>query len=299
MSSYSIKDLEQLSGIRAHTLRIWEQRYQLITPHRTETNIRYYSDADLKLILNISLLNKRGFRIGAIAKMSAAQIAEHVQKLSKTGLSFESQINMLTTAMMGIDEYTFEKVITEGALQYGFETMMTQVIYPFLERIGVMWMTGSVNPAQEHFISNLIRQKIIVAIDGQVVVPSPTSRRYLLFLPEGEFHEFSLLYMCYLLKNRHNEVIYLGTNVPLNDIIEVAKLRKPDYVYVNITSALSTVQLPKYLDRLSAGVPHADIYVSGQRLVGYKDELPLRVKLLNNMQEILDFIDNQQGLNQV
>lgn len=293
MSSYSIKDLEQLSGIRAHTLRIWEQRYQLITPHRTETNIRYYSDADLKLILNISLLNKRGVRIGTIAKMSAAQIAEHVQKLSKTGLSFESQINMLTTAMMGIDEYTFEKVITEGTLQYGFETIMTQVIYPFLERIGIMWMTGSVNPAQEHFISNLIRQKIIVAIDGQVVVPSLSSRRYLLFLPEGEFHEFSLLYMCYLLKNRHNEVVYLGTNVPLNDIIEVAKLRKPDYVYVNITSALSTVQLPKYLDRLSAGVPQAVIYVSGQRLVDYKGELPSRVKLLNNMQEILDFIDNQ------
>ncbi|RYF66671.1 MAG: MerR family transcriptional regulator, partial [Cytophagaceae bacterium] len=186
MSNYSIKDLEQLSGIKAHTLRIWEHRYNIIQPKRTDTNIRTYDDQDLKLVLNISLLKDHGYKISEISKLSVEEMYQEVIKISDKQLSYPDQIHALTITMIDLDEDRFEKIISTNILQFGFENTMINIIYPFLSRIGTLWVTGSIGPAQEHFITNLIRQKLIVAIDGQVSKQRPNGKKYMLFLPEGE-----------------------------------------------------------------------------------------------------------------
>ncbi len=169
MSTYSIKDLEQLSGIKAHTLRIWEQRYNLLNPKRTDTNIRFYDDNDLKLILNVALLNDNGYKISKIASMNQEEMRAEVMKLTDRTLTHDDQIHALTICMIEMDEERFDKVLSTNILKLGFEQTMMNIVYPFMSKIGVLWQTGAINPAHEHFISNLVRQKLIVAIDGQVV----------------------------------------------------------------------------------------------------------------------------------
>ncbi len=230
MSTYSIKDLEQLSGIKAHTLRMWEQRYNLMLPKRTDTNIRFYDDEDLKLILNVSLLNDNGYKISKIASMSEEEMRGEVLKLTERSLTYDDQIHSLTLAMIDFDEDRFEKIISTNTLKLGFENTMVNIIYPFLSKIGVLWQTGSINPAQEHFISSLIRQKIIVAIDGQYVDKKANSVKYMLFLPEGELHEMTLLFSYFLIKSRGNRVIYLGQSMPANDLEEAYKVHRPEYI---------------------------------------------------------------------
>ncbi|MGB0839393.1 MAG: MerR family transcriptional regulator [Chitinophagales bacterium] len=290
MANYSIKEIEHLSGVKAPTLRMWEQRYSILQPKRTETNIRYYTDDDLKFILNISILNKHGIRIGTIAKMSMETILEQVNKLSDTNLRYDLKINSLTTAMIEIDEDSFEKIMSTCILQHGFEDTMLKIIYPFLEKIGIMWMTGNINPAQEHFISNLIRQKVIVAIDGQVVRNTPETKHYLLFLPEGELHELSLLFLSYMLKTRNNKVTYLGASVPLKDAVEVVKLRKPDYVYTIITSAPSS-SIKKYVTEIANSLEEQTILISGQRVKNLKFDLPTNVVVFKRIDEIFEFME--------
>ncbi len=218
MAHYSIKDLEKLSGIKAHTLRIWEKRYQIVKPSRTDTNIRYYCDDDLKRILNISILNRHGLKISRIAGMTDAQLSEQVMHLAQATGDHESQIEQLTIAMIEMDEERFEKTLSKSIMTVGFEETVLTIIYPFFDKVGMLWQTGSINPAQEHFVSNLIRQKLLVAIDSQNYPHNPESRRFLLFLPEGELHELGLLFFHYILKKHGHQVIYLGQSVPFADL---------------------------------------------------------------------------------
>ena len=295
MGQYSIKELEHLTGVKAHTLRIWEQRYKFVKPKRTNTNIRYYTDDDMKKILNISILNKYGLRIGTIAKMDKNAIKENINSISQKNeiFKYELHINKLATCMLDLDEQGFEKIITTCILQVGLEKTMFAIIYPFLKKIGVMWLTNRANPAQEHFIVNLIRQKLIVAIDGQVVRPNEKSKKYLLFLPEDELHEMSLLFLHYLLKARNHIVTYLGANVPFNNIVPIANQSKADYVYTIFTAPLDETQMLNYLDALSQQIPNKNIVISGcqtYRLTTKK--LPSNVFLLTNMDEIMNFVEN-------
>ena len=174
MVKYSIKDLEKFSGIKAHTIRIWEQRYQLLTPKRTETNIRYYDESQLKYLLNVTLLVENGFRISHICSMSDEEFNKNLKEVAEKGLQTKEDnhlsvaVNELVLAMLELDEQRFEKIISGSLLQRNFEETITKIIYPFLKRIGVMWRVGEVSTAQEHFIYQLIRQKVIVAIDGLI-----------------------------------------------------------------------------------------------------------------------------------
>jgi len=175
--NYSIKDLETLSGIKAHTLRIWEQRYQLLKPHRTNTNIRLYTNEDLRRILNVSLLNKSGTKISKIASLNDNELYEQVNKLTKESDNNADQIESLILSMIELDEERFEKIVNSCILRLGLIKTIDEILFTFLQKIGIMWQTGSINPAQEHFISNLIRQKIIVAIDGQIIKRDITSKK--------------------------------------------------------------------------------------------------------------------------
>lgn len=268
MSSYSIKDLEQLSGIKAHTLRIWEQRYNIINPKRTDTNIRTYDDLDLKLVLNIALLKDHDYKISEIAKMNLEDLNREVMSISDKQLNYPDQIHALTLAMIDLDEERFEKVISTNILQFGFENTMINIIYPFLSRIGTLWVTGSIGPAQEHFISNLIRQKLIVAIDGQVVKLNEDSKKFVLFLPEGELHEIGLLFANYILRARNHKVIYLGQTLPFNELIFVCELHKPDFIYTSIISTPGQEDVQFFVDKLCNQFPDTKILMTGYQVIG-------------------------------
>jgi len=292
MGFYSIKDLENLSGIKAHTLRIWEQRYNIITPKRTDTNIRLYDDTDLKFILNISLLREYGYKISEISLMSENEMRAEVVSLTEKKIKFPDQIQTLTIAMIDLDEERFEKVIALNILQLGFEQTMINIIYPFLHRIGVLWMTGSISPAQEHFISNLIRQKIIVAIDGQPNHWNNKTKKFMLFLPEGELHEISLLFANYILRSRQQKVIYLGQSLPFADLESAYEMHKPDYLFTILTSFPSDNDAHKYITKLKDRFTETKILLTGYQVVN----INLNVKapnliVFNNISQLVELIE--------
>lgn len=293
MGRYSIKDLEQLSSIKAHTLRVWEQRYEIIQPKRTSTNIRYYDDADLRLILNISFLNRNGYKISNIAKMSGQEISEMVVGISDSNLEFPNQVNALVIAMVNLDEVRFEKIISTNTLQFGFEKTMMNIVYPFLSRVGILWQTGSINPAHEHFITNLIRQKLVVAIDGQLSPQNPQAKKYVLYLPEGEQHELSLLFAAYVIKSRHNRAIYLGQSLPLKDIELIGEVYNPDFVMTIITSYPTKDEIIAYVREMKKKCPGSKIILSGYQALQVKAELTAigEVIVLEQIQGIIDFVD--------
>jgi DNA-binding transcriptional MerR regulator len=290
MSHYSIKDVENLSGIKAHTLRIWEQRYEILKPKRTDTNIRYYDDFDLKLILNISVLNKHGHKISKIAQMDEEELRREVIKLSDRTQDASDKIQALTLCMMDMDEEKFEYLLSQSIKQIGFENTMLKVIFPFLNRIGILWLAGSVNPAQEHFMTHLIRQKIIVAIDS--LKPNYTEgKKYMLFLPEGEWHELSLLFANYLLRSRKQRTSYLGQTLPLTDLQKAYEVCKPDFLFTVITSTPSFHQVQSYINELSKTFPKSKILLSGSQVVGQGLETPQNTHIFSKIEDIFEFIE--------
>jgi len=288
MSTYSIKDLEQLSGIKAHTLRIWEQRYDILKPDRTDTNIRSYDDQDLKLVLNISLLKDHGHKISEISKMSSEELSNEVLLISDKQLNYPDQIHALTISMLDLDEERFEKIVSTNTLQFGFENMMINIIYPFLSRIGTLWIAGSIGPAQEHFISNLIRQKLIVAIDGQLPSLRPGAKKYLLYLPEGEMHEISLLFANYIVRSRQNKVIYLGQSLPFSELGFAHGIHKPDYIFTVITSVPGQNEIQRYVYKLAKEFPDSKILLTGYQVVGQDIDCPDNVEIITQIKYLMD-----------
>lgn len=289
MTKFTIKDLENLSGIKAHTIRIWEQRYSFLKPSRTDTNIRYYSNDDLKAILNISILNKYGYKISHINRMSVSDVQARVAELNIAGAPQERIVNELIQLMVDLDTAGFEKLVDKQIAAAGIEKTIIRIIFPFFERIGILWQTGHINPAQEHLITNIIRQKLIVGID-QAKSLIKVKRSFLLFLPEGEHHELGLLLVYYLLKRKGAEVFYIGANVPLKDAQFVAEIKKPDFVYIHLTSTSSGFNFQKFLTQTSEKISRSRIIVSGHVTQDYKKALPKNVEFKHSLVELVEFI---------
>jgi MerR family transcriptional regulator, light-induced transcriptional regulator len=289
MAHYSIKDLERLSGIQAHTIRIWEKRYQLVKPERTDTNIRVYSDTELKRLLNVALLNKNGFKISKIARLSNNDLVDSVLKISADFSIMQNQIDNLVLAMIDLDEEKFEKLLENLIQQYGFDKAMINIIYPFLSKIGVLWQTGNINVAQEHFVSNIILRKIIVALDK--LGPSKTTKpTFISFLPEWEYHEIGLLFYTYLIKKAGYRSVYLGQSVPLSDLISVQTSYNADYLLVSFTTSLPDLTISEYLSSISKAFKKSKIYVFGYQtnFADFKKGLNVvKVKSPENFEELL------------
>jgi len=289
MNSFTIRDLENLSGIKAHTLRIWEQRYSFLKPNRTFTNIRYYSNDELKTILNVALLNKYGYKISHIDKMSDEEIRDKILTLNQQEAQQERVVNELVQHMVDLDMEAFEQTLSGYIVARGIERTITQIIFRYLEKVGILWLTNHINPAQEHLVTNIIRQKLIVGIEG-LSTPLKVNKTVLLFLPENEYHEIGLLFMYYLLKNRGVNVIYLGCNVPLADVGYVVKVKKPDYLYCHITRPAQTFNFDKFLSQISKNLSESPCIISGLLTQNYEKKLQPPIIFKRSFGEVMEFI---------
>ena len=275
MAVYSIKDLEKISGIKAHTIRIWERRYKLIEPKRTPTNIRLYSDDDLKRILNVSILNQNGLKISKIAELSETQLRERVIDLCLDTRNTDVQIESLLVAMLELDESKFSNVLTNSIIKQGFESTVENILFPFLDRIGILWQAGTINPAQEHFISNLIRQKLIVAIDNEMQnFRQKSEKRIVFFLPENEWHEIGLLFYSLLARKEGYHVLYLGAAVPVADLKVVANTRSIDAFFTSFVTATGKEELEAVVQEIGISVPNHAVFVTGLQIKEWGPQMP-------------------------
>lgn len=223
---FTIKDLENISGIKAHTIRIWEKRYNLLIPKRTETNIRFYSCEDLQKLLNIVLLNNHNFKISRIAKMSDDELILQSRELVFEDAINSEAINALKVSMFQFDKILFNNTYTKLLHKKTFREVFKDVFIPFLDYIGLLWQTDTVLPAHEHFISNLIVQKIQVNTEDLGLSVANPDKICVLFLPKNEIHELGLLYLNYELTLRGYKTIYLGQSLPLNNLKHFLKYEK-------------------------------------------------------------------------
>ncbi|MBG0783403.1 MAG: MerR family transcriptional regulator [Bacteroidales bacterium] len=294
MSTYSIKDLERLTGIKAHTIRIWEKRYAIVDPSRTDSNIRWYNDEDLKKLLNVSILNRHGYKISRIAGLTPQQIKQKIMEVVKPESDYLSQIESLVVSMIELNEDRFEKILNQSIIKIGFEETLYYVVYPFFEKIGLLWQTSTINPAQEHFISNLIRMKLCVAIDSLPAVTNPDARKIIMFLPEWELHEIGLLTYYYVAKKHGVKVYYLGQNVPFHDLVSVAQAVEPDLLATYFVSAISHDALDHYLKELESNFPKQHILISGMQAANIDFQLSEYTKLISSAIDFKQFIKTQQ-----
>jgi DNA-binding transcriptional MerR regulator len=286
--AFTIRELENISGIKAHTIRIWEQRYHFLKPSRTSTNIRTYSNEELKTLLTVALLNKYGFKISRIDQMNDEQRSREVLNLSNEQGKEEKTVNDLIGCMVDLDAEGFTRILKGNIEKNGIQKTLTSVVFQFLQRTGILWQTGRINPAHEHIVSNIIRQKLIAAIDE---LPSPRSQiTFLLLLPEGEYHEIGLLYVSYLLKKARIQVLYLGANVPLDDAGYVIELKKPAYIYMHLTSLPSRLNFAAYLTGLSKSARKSMLVVSGSPMENFRKALPKNIEVLRSLEEVSRFI---------
>ena len=290
MAVYSIKELENLSGIKAHTIRIWEKRYSLIEPHRTNTNIRYYTDNDLKKILNVAVLNRHGIKISNIARLNHLELKEEIIRVSGTSYSSDTIVDSMVMSMIDLDEYKLEALIAKSISKIGFKSTVTEVLYPFLQKVGILWQSGDVYPAQEHFVSYLIRQKIIAATDGLSNTFNPNGKKFLLLLPEGEWHEIALLIAHYLIKEANHEVIYLGQSVPYSDVLAIGATKKFDFVMVSSTTCQPGFDMLLYLKDLGGAFPEKKILYMTSLLNEHPPELSLNHIYLPHISHLSDFL---------
>ena len=268
--TYSIKDLEDISGIKTHTLRAWERRYNLFSPRRTSTNIRYYSDEDLKKLLNISMLLNYGMKISQVACFNSDELNEKVRSMFSSG-DYESLIDNLVINMIDFDELLFEKNLNRAIFNLGFEQATYKVIYPFYSKVGILWQTGSINPAQEHFVTNIIKQKFYLAISS-LDTPKADAKTFILFLPDHELHELSLLLSYYLIRKDGHKAIYLGQSMPMTDVIKTLKSTGADYIVTHFISQIEEDHLMEYLKELSSEAGNTSILVSGNQTKIFKDK---------------------------
>lgn len=231
MGTYSVSEVEKLTGIRSHTLRMWERRYDFLSSDRTSTNIRAYNDDQLKKLLNVTILIRHGFKLSKLNQLTNERIINLVIEILDAQVSaFEDEIQGLTLAMIDMDEVRFFKILNKQISGIGLLNAISKIIYPFLEHVGSLWRTNRTVPANEHFVSNLIRRRLLAAIDNLPIAPQ-RANRLLLLNPEGEAHELGLILADYIARKAGWSTYYLGQNVPSSNIGDVLKQLTPDLVF--------------------------------------------------------------------
>ena len=281
---YKIKDLEKLSGIKSHTIRIWEKRYGLLTPQRTDTKIRDYTDKDLIDLLNICILYNNGSKISHIALMDDEMIQNKVAEIMIGSPTNSSSENLLV-ALVNLDEKLFSDTLNSLIEKEGLLITFSDYLIPFLKRIGVMWLVGTVRPCQEHFISSIIRQKVIASYD-KLPIPDLNQEPILLFLPENEWHELGLLFYNYALRFQNKRTVYLGQSMPYDALVVCINDLKPRAVVTSCLSIADKNPLIKYFSNLKKDIGDVPIYAGGSQITNHIDDLSSLVTEIKEMSDI-------------
>lgn len=295
MNRFQIRDLEEFSGVKAHTIRIWEKRYGLLAPDRTGTNIRTYSLDELKVILNVAFLNQNGYKISKIAALTPADRERLVSTVASTHMSGCNVLNSLKLAMLSFDEVLFDSVSSKYRDAHGFRALVEQIYVPLLEKIGLLWQSNTICPAQEHFVSNLIRHKIIIAAGSLPLNSAKRDRVFVLYLPENEIHELGLLYIDYLLRAKGEHTVYLGQSVPSEDLAQVAAKFEGKMVMVSLLMATPAApEIPAFLHKLRTLLPSKDVsfWMAGAQLTKLAEfDIPEGMELHSSLVSLVKAVD--------
>lgn len=290
--NFSIKDLENLSGIKAHTIRIWEKRYQLLSPNRTDTNIRSYNLASLQKLLNISYLNNSGLKISKIAQLKDTEIPIKVREIASRSKVEDHAINALKMAMINFDQALFYNTYNNLLETKSFNDIFYSVFLPLLDEIGLLWQTNTITPAHEHFLSIHIKQKILLNIERlQILEPRPDSKTFVLFLPENEIHDIGLLFINYNLRSKGYHTIFLGESVPMDSLLGVLDFFN-DITFISyFTVYPETKDIQDYMLRFNESILKRDD--TNLLLLGKKfnevdlEEIPEKITIFNSIEDLV------------
>ena len=299
MSTYSIKDLERISNQKAHTIRIWEQRYHLLEPNRSETNIRSYSDDQLKKLLNVCTLMNKGMKISHISKLSKKEIASEIDAIIADSFQgdvhIQAIINQALIAIATYDVALFDELFANSVQRMGLKKTYMRIIYPLLVRTGLMWTKDDLLPAQEHFLSNLIRQKLFSAIDSLPRSQEP-DQTWVLFLNEEENHEIGLLFAYHLLRQHGKKVIYLGAQVPYTDLYSVVNECKPTHIYTFFVRNAPIEEVEDYLTKLGTDFSNTTICISGGDDNVQKIARDKQVTFISTVESLTEMLNNNNDV---
>lgn len=293
--NFSIKDLENLTGIKAHTIRIWEKRYNLLEPNRTDTNIRTYSITSLQKLLNISFLNNNGYKISKIAQLKEEEIPIKVREIASRSKVEDHAINAFKMAMINFDQVLFYNTYNNLIENKSFSDIFYTVFRPLLNEIGILWQTNTITPAHEHFLSVHIKQKILLNIERlQSLEPKPDSKTYILFLPENEIHDIGLLFINYQLRSKGYHTIFLGESVPVESLTSVLEFFK-DIIFISYFTVNPEVEkIPDYIDNfrdLLLKDTGNQLLLLGPKLLSVDDlKLPENITTFHNIEDLIDIL---------
>lgn len=291
MEEYSIKDLERITGIKAHTIRMWEKRYKIFCPRRTNSNLRVYCNEDLKKLMSINTLLKNGYKISQIASFTDEELKDKIIQLLQGKSDSNIVLENLILATFELDEEKFDKIYTRSILQLGFEETFIKVICPFLKKIELFWQIGKINQIHKNFVSLLIRNKIIIAIDAQIVLQYK-DKTILFFLPEKEFNEIKILFFMYFARKKALKTIYIGQNVPIKDLKETFKDKKIDYVVFSYENMKNISEINNYISNIKEIFHNSNIIVccenDDNELIR---ETPTNIFFINNSEKFLEILN--------
>lgn len=293
MTLFSISQLAQFSGIKPHTIRIWEKRYHALTPTRSQGNTRYYNNNQLRRLLNIVSLMQLNYKISQLGLMADTELYQTIEKIAYHSVpeGVEYFVLHLTRAGLSYNEEQFDKIFSHCILRYGLTETYKKILYPMMKRTGLMWSCNTMPPANEHFITNLIRQKLSTAIDS---LPHATQQNetWLLFLPEDEFHEIGLLFAHYLIRLSGKRVIYLGPNVPVDFLSSAVKDAPANKLLLFLVHRNTTKSLQEYINNLNKTITNKEMYVAAGENLMKQIKFPKKIKWIQSAQELETELDN-------
>lgn len=292
MRKFSISDIEAITGIKAHTIRIWEQRYAFIVSKRTETNIRYYDDKDLCFFLNISNLCEHGYKISEIAKMSEKEMVDSISLLSTDNCNPCLHINALTDSTLHFNEPKFMDTLDLCIQTRDMETVMTETVFPFMRKLGLLWQTGAITPAHEHFATDLIKRKLICTIDSLPIAIDSDLKKFLLFLPDKETHELGLLFAHYIIRSYGHQVLYLGQSIPYEDLDVVSRSFEPDYCVTCLTSVLIDNNVNNVIEKIVSNLQGQRLVIAGPLVLSSTLHPRKNLFILKNLIEFSGFVSS-------
>lgn len=290
-SNFSIKNLEHLSGIKAHTIRIWEKRYNLFEPERTNTNIRLYNLENLQKLLNVTLLYNNDYKISKIALLSPEEINENVHKLTINKNADDWSIGLFKLAMINFDQRLFTKTFNDLLEQFSFGEVFKNVFVPLMNELGVLWQTNSISPSHEHFITSLVKQKIhAMCEDLQQKSTRRTDRRFVLFLPDNEIHELGLLYLQYEVLNNGFQCVFLGQSVPIVSLSNLVDIGEPITFISYFTIEPAQDKIDSYLNTFSTEIIEnidSELWILGYQVQYISNKMPQKMRKFSSIDDVI------------